>query len=122
MTAPPNPTDTAPAEDPTNRTFTIGQVLTVACGNLAAHQLFCAWAEYIDVVRYLLNDVPLLEDMPTEVADRARPAVLAQHPALAGVQPPPVLATDTTILSWLAEQERAYGERLALRPVAAPNV
>lgn len=112
---------TAPAEDPTNRAFTIGQVLTVARGDLAAHQLFCSYGEFLDIVGYLLDDVPLVEDMPATVAEKARPAVLAQHPQLAAVPPPPLTASDTAILSWLVEQEKRYGERLTLRPIAVTS-
>ena len=111
-----NPTDAVTPEDPTERTFTIGQVLSVAVGDLDAHQLFCAWGEFLEVVGYLLDDVPLLEDMPAAVAERARPTVLAQHPELAKVKPPPVLASNTDVLSWLAGQEREHGARLHLEP------
>ena len=55
--------------------------------------------------------------MPAEVERRARPAVLAQHPELADVTPPPVMASDTEVLSWLAAQEARLGARLVLRPV-----
>lgn len=124
---PPNPTDSVSADDPTERTFTIGQVLSVARGNLAANQIFCTWGEFLDVVGYLLNDVPSLGGDPSAeppippmsevVAQRARPAVLEQHPTLAGVKAPAVLASDTEVLAWLVEQERKHGERLMLRPV-----
>lgn len=111
----------APAEDPLARSFTLGQVLSVAVGDTDAHQLFCSWGEFLDVVGYLLSDVPLVEDMPREVAERARPAVLEQHPDLAGVTPPAVLASDTEVLAWLAEQEAAHGERLTLTPIGDPH-
>lgn len=114
-------------DDAGNRTFTVGQVLTIAVGDLDAHQLFCPYAEFLDIVGYLLADVPSLDGDPNAdppippmvevVEQRCRPAVLDQHPELATVDPPAVLASNTAVLSWLAAQEAAHGERLALRPV-----
>jgi hypothetical protein len=119
--APVDPTELAPNEDPTARTFTIGQVLSIAVGNAEAHQIFCSWGEYLDIVGYLLSDVPLLEELPDRVDDEAQPAVIDQYPGLAGVEPPPVLASNTEVLAWLAEQEEAHGERLTLRPIGDPH-
>ncbi len=55
------PENTTPAPPPAARMFTAGQVLTVACANTDAHQMFCSYADLLDVLGFLLNDVPMAD-------------------------------------------------------------
>ncbi len=105
---------TAPASE--GRLFDLGQVLTLACSDTDAQQLFCSYAELLDVLGYMLADVPMADDIPDAI-ERCRPVVLEQHPDLAGTAPPLPLASDTEVLTWLADQAAEHGTKLALRPL-----
>jgi hypothetical protein len=109
---------TGPRPDAPARTFTAGQVLTLACSNAQAQQLFCSYGDLLEVLGYMLGDIPLAEEIPDAV-ERCRPAVLAEHPALANVGPPAVLAADTAVLTWLTHQETEHGTEFVLHPVGA---
>lgn len=110
---------TEPATD-TGRPFSIGQVLTLACGNTEAQQVFCTYGELLEVLGYMLADVPLAEDIPAAI-QRSRAAVHSQYPRLALLQPPSVTASDTAVLAWIAAQEREHGPTLALEPIEVPR-
>lgn len=130
-----DPGATPPPSGP--REFTLGQVLTLACADTPITRHFCSWGEFLQVVGYLLGDVPSIDGDPgdpgadppvapipslaEEVATRARPAVLAQYPDLATVDRPAVSAPDVTVLAWLADLETTYGPRLTLRPIESPD-
>lgn len=98
---------------PAGRVFGLGQVLTLACSNTAAQQLFCSYAELLEVLAFMLADIPLAADIPAAI-ERCRPGVLADHPELAGLKPPAPLAPDTEVLTWLDRQEQRHGRELLL--------
>lgn len=110
------PEEVIPPAPPVGRLFTLGQVLTLACANTQAQQMFCSYAELLDVLGYMLDDVPLAERIP-EAIEECRPTVHAAHPDLALVHPPAVDAPDIEVLAWIAAQEREHGPELLLRPV-----
>jgi hypothetical protein len=103
-------------EPPDERTFSIGQVLTLAVADADANQQFCSLGELYEVTGYMLGDVPMAANLAHAITTRCRPAVLAQYPDLAAAGPPPPAAPDVRVLAWLAEAEARYGPRLVLRP------
>ena len=105
-----------PPSQPEGRMFSLGQVLTLACANTEARQIFCSYAELLDVLGYMLNDVPLDDDIPAAI-ERCRPAVHRAHPDLAHLHPPKVGEPDTNVLAFIAAQEREHGRELWLRPL-----
>ncbi|WP_319456910.1 MULTISPECIES: hypothetical protein [unclassified Mycobacterium] len=101
---------------PTGRLFKLGQVLTIACADAEAQQVFCTYGELLDVLGYLLDDVPLADDMAAAI-EQCRGYVHRWHPDLAAVAAPALNAPDTTVLAWLAAQEAEHGPELLLRPI-----
>ena len=112
------PETTKLAPPPAARSFTIGQVLTVACANTEAHQMFCSYAELVDVLGFLLNDVPMADEL-ADAIEQCRPHVVLAYPDFGHVHPPALDASDTAVLAWIAAQEREHGAELALRPIEA---
>jgi hypothetical protein len=100
---------------PTPRKFTVGQVMTVLAGGSGV-RVFCSWGETLDVLGWLLQDVPLAEKIVPAI-EAARPGVAEQHPELAKVKAPPARASDTTVLKWLADLSEEHGNLLELVPV-----
>lgn len=98
---------------PTARKFTVGQVMTVLVGS--AERVFCSWGEVLDVLGWLLQDVPLVDEVDAAI-EEARPSVARQHPDLVYTAPP-AKASDSHVLAWLADIEAAHGALLELAPV-----
>lgn len=101
---------------PASRSFSIGQVLTLACAHTDMQQSFCSYGDLLDVLGFMLGDVPAADDIPDAI-DRCRPAVQLAHPALVAEIPPPLNASDTAVLSWISHQERQHGSELTLTPL-----
>lgn len=99
---------------PASRSFSIGQVLTLAIP--PAEQVFCSYTDLLDVLGYMLNDVPAASDIDDAI-DLCRPAVQAAYPELAAADPPAPDASDTAVLAWLSEQETRHGAELTLTPL-----
>ena len=110
------PEEVTPPAPAAGHPFSLGQVLTLACANIEAHQMFCPYGDLLAVLGFMLSDVPLAEQLPAAI-ERCRPEVHRQHPNLIAVQPPAVNSPDTAVLSWLAAQEREHGTELALTPL-----
>lgn len=92
---------------PAARKFSAGQVMTVLVGS--ADRVFCSWGALLDVLGWLLQDVPLA-DRIGEAIERARDGVQRQHPDLVAEQAPPAGASDSAVLQWLAEIEERFGD------------
>lgn len=101
---------------PASRSFSIGQVLTLACAHTDMQQSFCSYGDLLDVLGFMLGDVPAADDIPDAI-DRCRPAVQAAYPELAAEDPPAPGASDTAVLAWLSQQERQHGAELTLTPL-----
>uniref|UniRef100_A0AAU8GQU0 Minor tail protein n=1 Tax=Mycobacterium phage JustASigh TaxID=3158894 RepID=A0AAU8GQU0_9CAUD len=110
------PEQGTPATPASPRSFTIGQVLTLACARTDEQQSFCSYGDLLDVLGYMLGDVPAADDIPDAI-EQCRPAVRQAYPELAAEIPPPLNAPDTAVLSWLSHQERQYGGELTLAPL-----
>ena len=100
---------------PTARKFTVGQVMTVLAGS--SERTFCSWGEVLDVLGWLLQDVPLADEVDSAI-EACRPAVAAQHPALVAYTAPPPRASDTYVLEWLGSIELDHGREYELDPMA----
>lgn len=98
----------------TPATFTAGQVMTVLVGS--SDRLFCTWGQLLDVLGWLLQDVPMADEVDAAI-EEARPSVQTQHPALVAYTAPPVGASDSHVLEWLAAIELDHGLEFALAPV-----
>lgn len=111
---------TAPEEIQPVDDFPIGAALSVALGAVglsdSAPGPYCTLRDLYAILGRLLGDVPTVEEMP-DAAEQARAALLAQHPALSEATLPEN-TSDTGILTWLAEQEAAFGATLRIKPVA----
>lgn len=92
---------------PATRKFTAGQVMTVLVGS--ADRPFCSWGYLLDVLGWLLQDVPA-HDRIDGAIERARGGVQLQHPDLVSVQAPAEGASDSTVLAWLADVEERFGD------------
>lgn len=101
---------------PNVRTFTVGQVMTVLVGSVLADRVFCSWGELLDVLGWLLQDVPMADEVDGAI-DECRPYVEDLYPDLATVDPPSADASDTHVLGWLADLSRRHGNLLELTPV-----
>lgn len=88
------------------RRFSAGQVMTVLVGS--ADRPFCTWGQLLDVLGWLLQDVPA-HDRVDAAIDYCRSSVQAKHPDLVGVQAPPAGASDAHLLGWLADIEERFG-------------
>lgn len=103
---------------PNVRKFTVGQAMSVLVGS--ERRVFCTWGELLDVLGWLLQDVPMVDEIDDAIAV-ARPAVAEQHPALAAYAAPPEGASDTHVLGWLVDLSERHGNLLELAPVAEPT-
>ena len=95
------------------RAFSIGQVLSIACSDTEAHQLFCPYGDILDVLGYMLSDVPGADDLPDAI-EECRPAVLEAFPALGEIAPPAPDAPDVAVLAWIGMQEQEHGSAFPL--------
>lgn len=90
--------------------FPLADVLSITTGRLLSRR-------HIDGMYTLLGHMTghdLFTHQLPRAARECAPALLAQHPQLAGVTPPAgVDAFD--LMAWLIEQERIYGEMLPVK-------
>lgn len=93
------------------RVFPLGAVLTITAGSY--ERPFCTLADLYSILGWLRHDVPAADEL-ADAIDDWRPVILAQHPELAAVVAPPADASDTAVLSWLADQEAQFGAYLQL--------
>jgi hypothetical protein len=99
---------------PAARAFSAGQVMTVLVGS--ADRAFCTWGQLLDVLGWLLQDVPLADRVDAAI-ERARDGVQRQHPDLVAYTAPPAGASDSHLLGWLADIENRHGFEFELAPV-----
>lgn len=96
----------------TDRRFPLDDILSVTTGRLLSRR-------HMDGLYDLLNYMTghdLFTHQLGRAADACAPALLAQHPQLADVQPPEGLDT-ADLMAWLVEQERTHGETLPVAPL-----
>lgn len=94
---------------PQARSFSAGQVMTVLVGS--SERPFCTWGQLLDVLGWLLQDVPLADRVDAAI-ERARDGAARQHPDLVAYTAPPAGASDAHLLGWLADIEERHGDEL----------
>jgi hypothetical protein len=95
------------------RTFPLADVLSVTTDRLLSRS-------HMDGLYTLLGYMTgqnLFTHQLVDAADKARPALLEQHPHLANVVPPDGL-DQADLMAWLVEAERVYGEEIEVTPLA----
>jgi hypothetical protein len=99
---------------PAERTFHLGDILTITTGLLVAPGHMSAVHELLD---FMTGDTLFTHQLP-RAADECKPALMAQHPDLAAVQVPDEFDGKEHVDRWLAEQVRRFGEYRAVTPLA----
>jgi hypothetical protein len=92
----------------------LGEILSIATGRLLSRSR-------IEGVYRILNDMTgdnLMTHQLPRAADACKPALLAQHPQLVGVEPPQFVGVGPTdLMAWLADAEQRYGTELPVTPL-----
>jgi hypothetical protein len=99
--------------DPAAREFDLADILSITTGRLLSRRHIDG---VYDILNHLTGDNLMTHQLP-RAAETCRPALLAQHPQLDGVQPPEDMAVPE-LWKWLAGAETAYGARLPVTPIA----
>lgn len=97
----------------TTKSFALADVLSVTTGRLLSRS-------HMDGIYGILGYMTG-QDVYThqvgDACDKAKPALLEQHPHLADVQPPEG-GDVADLMAWLVEAERVYGESIGVQPLA----
>lgn len=91
----------------------LADILSITTGRLLSRQ-------HMGGVYSILNDLTgddLMTHQLPRAAEACVPAILAQHPQLAGVEPPEDIDV-ADLMAWLADAEQRYGAELAVAPLA----
>lgn len=94
------------------RTFPLADVLSITTEKLLSRR-------HMDGIYELLNFMTGQDVYTHQIGhavDKAKPALLAQHPHLTDVQPPDDL-DKPDLMAWLIETERTHGEELEVAPL-----
>lgn len=94
------------------RIFPLADALTVTTGRLLCHDHM---GGVYRILNYLTGDDLMTHQLPRAM-DACTPAVLAQHPQLAGVEPPTDIDAPD-VAAWLAWAESEYGNEFPLVPI-----
>lgn len=101
---------------PDTRDFPIGDILSVTTGFVVStsgkHPIDGVYA----ILNHMTGDSLMTHQLP-RAAKAARPALLRQHPKLAGVDASGLDAG--TVPQWVADQEARFGATLPVAPLAA---
>lgn len=95
------------------RVFPLADILSATTGKLLSHRHM---AGIYEILNYLTGQ-SLFTHQLGDACDKAKPALLEQHPQLADVCPPDGL-DKPDLMAWLVEAERAHGETLEVTPLA----
>lgn len=95
------------------REFDLGDILTVTTGRLVSPRRM---EGVHDILEYMAGG-PVWTHQIGRVCKEAAPALLAQHPALAGVVVPDSFESDTAVLAWVARQKARLGDALPVSPM-----
>lgn len=97
----------------TTRDFALADILTMTTGLLLSHN---GMGGLYEIANHLTGDNLMTHQLP-RAAEVCGPALLRQHPQLAGVAPSPDLDA-SNLLTWLADAEHVYGATLPVAPLA----
>ncbi|MHB9857624.1 DUF7736 domain-containing protein [Streptomyces sp. YIM S03343] len=93
--------------------FPLADILSVTTGKLLSHR-------HMDGIYDILSHMTgqsLFTHQLGDACDKAKPALLEQHPHLTDVRPPDGLDKHD-LLAWLVETERVHGETAEVQPLA----
>lgn len=94
------------------RGFPLADILTMTTGRLLSHR---GMGGVYDIANFMTGDNLMTHQLP-RAGDVCGPALLAQHPNLAGVEPSPDL-DEANLLTWIRDAEREHGEELPVTPL-----
>lgn len=97
-----------------NKTFELGDVLSVTTGRLVSRKHM---GGIYEIMGFLTGDEYITTLGLLAMKDTCTEALLAQHPQLHNVVTPDEFTDEDHIWSWLAEQERLFGETLEVEPI-----
>ncbi|GAA1431824.1 hypothetical protein GCM10009601_51630 [Streptomyces thermospinosisporus] len=95
------------------QTFALADVLSVTTEKLLSRR-------HMDGIYEILNFMTgqnLFTHQLPDACDKAKPALLQQHPHLADVMPPDGLDKHD-LMAWLVEAERVHGETIEVTPLS----
>ena len=95
------------------RSFPLADVLSVTTGKLLSRRHMDGIYE---ILSYMTGQ-SLFTHQLGDACDKATPALLAQHPDLAGVAPAADLDAPD-LMAWLVEAERVHGDMIEVAPIA----
>lgn len=95
------------------KTFPLSDVLSVTTEKLLSRRQMAGIYEILS----FMTGQSLFTHQLGDACDKAKPALLAQHPQLTDVQPPEGLDR-ADLMAWLVEAERTHGEGLEVTPLA----
>lgn len=95
------------------RVFPLADILTMTTGLLLSHRHMDG---VYDIANWMTGDDLMTHQLPRAGAV-CGPALLAQHPNLAGVVPSPDL-DEHNLRTWLRDAEREHGDELPVTPLA----
>lgn len=94
------------------KTFPLADILSITTGRLLSHHHMHG---IYDILNHMTGQDLCTHQLPG-AARKAKPALLAQHPHLAGVEPPKGL-NENDVMAWVAEAERAHGTTAEVQPL-----
>jgi hypothetical protein len=95
------------------RTFPLADILSITTGRLLSREHMGGIYKLLD---FMTGD-NLMTHQLGRGADACRPALLAQHPQLEGVEPPDDIEA-VEVLAWLCATEQQHGIELPVTPLA----
>ncbi|GGW15763.1 hypothetical protein GCM10018980_51730 [Streptomyces capoamus] len=95
-----------------SRAFALADVLSVTTEKLLSRRHMDG---IYDILSYMTGQSLFTPQLP-DACDKAKPALLEQHPQLVDVCPPDGLDRHD-LLAWLTEAERVHGETLDVQPL-----
>lgn len=98
---------------PETRDFHLGAILSVTTGHLLAPSGISGVHELLD---FMTGDTLFTHQLP-RACDECAPALLAQHPQLAGIGVPE-FTDPADVDPWVTRQAGRFGEQLPVAPLA----
>jgi len=93
--------------------FHLGDILSITTGRVVSPDRI---GGIYNILNFMTGDDLFTHQLP-RASDECRPALLAQHPDLAAVEPPADFDDEEHVWRWLAEQSAVYGETRDVLPL-----
>lgn len=95
------------------RTFPLADALSITTDKLLSRSHM---GGIYEILGYMTGQSLFTHQLP-DAADKAKPALIEQHPHLADIQPPDGLDR-ADLMAWLVEAERVHGETIEVAPLS----